>query len=189
METIRCEDVGYQQLIELALKRDPGYLWTPDQLCPDRPVVNLGGPDMQIRELNDVIKPIIGLEYPEWDWRGEARLPFKDDDVRMIHCYHFLEHFNFKNFCGIMREVERVLMPGGIFQYGVPYYASRLAHDPAHEIFFSEKTFEYLLRNYKYYPSHLERDWKLVVSAQAIVGVEGHNLMLVGQITKQMTGE
>jgi SAM-dependent methyltransferase len=45
---------------------------------------------------------------------------------------------------GVLREVHRVLRPGGVAYVYVPYYTAHGAHaDPTHRSYFTEDTFEY----------------------------------------------
>ena len=51
-------------------------------------------------------------------WDAEKPLPFKDSSIAVIRAHHFLEHIS--NQDHILREIHRVLSPGGSFIFEVP---------------------------------------------------------------------
>lgn len=71
--------------------------------------------------------------HPGWtnvDWRSSdgsviqcdlrERLPFSDDSASAIYTSHFLEHLTKRDAQAFMKEVYRVLCPGGVFRAVVP---------------------------------------------------------------------
>lgn len=113
-----------------------------------------------------------GLEYP-------------DGSVAGVFAYHFLEHLSKDTFLKMLKEIERVLIPGGLVNIVVPYWNSELAYqDIDHKLFFSEKTFPNLLFN-KYYDGTVRRDWKFRINAQVIMGIVHRNLCLLVQLEKE----
>jgi SAM-dependent methyltransferase len=68
-----------------------------------------------------------------------APLPFAESSCCEVRCSHFLEHSNLDH---IFDEVFRVLAPGGIFLFVVPYANSAEGMYPGHHIFLTERFFE-----------------------------------------------
>jgi SAM-dependent methyltransferase len=54
---------------------------------------------------------------------GKHKLPFPDNHFDLITCWETMEHFNF-NPVGFVKEVRRILKPGGIATFTVPNRAS-----------------------------------------------------------------
>ena len=75
----------------------------------------------------------------------EAGLPFLPDaSVDEIHAEHVFEHL--ANLEGMMREVCRVLRPGGTCRVRVPHFSNPYAYsDPTHKRTFGLYTFEYFV--------------------------------------------
>lgn len=65
-------------------------------------------------------------------------LPFPDNSCSEVRASHFLEHSDVMH---ILDECYRVLQPGGIFLFVVPYANSAEGMYPGHQIFFTEKWF------------------------------------------------
>lgn len=123
------------------------------------------------------------LGAPAWIWPRDP-IPARNDSVATIHAYHFLEHLDGRDAIAFMREVERVLEPGGVFNYCVPYYSSVLAHqDLEHRSRWTEESFRDLFENVTY-PRAQGQGWRLSIHFQVIVGKVQRNLALVGQIVK-----
>jgi predicted SAM-dependent methyltransferase len=79
-------------------------------------------------------------------------LPFVDNVCSEILLDNVLEHS--PDTTGVLREIYRILRPGGIVYIFVPYYNSSGAfRDPTHRSFFSEGTFDYYTEksDYDYY--------------------------------------
>ena len=53
-----------------------------------------------------------------WDLR--VRLPFKESSFEKVYCSHVLEHFSFHELVYLLRDVCRILKPGGQFLICVP---------------------------------------------------------------------
>jgi len=68
-----------------------------------------------------------------WDLR--RRLPFGEDAFDRVYCSHVLEHFAYHDLRNLLREVRRVLRPGGQFLIAVPdtalYVKAYLEHREA----------------------------------------------------------
>ena len=127
----------------------------------------------------------INLGLPSWEFPKNL-IPSNDGEVSIIHCYHFMEHLTGEDAILFLKEVQRVLMYDGIFQYGVPYYKSELAYqDLTHKSFWTESSFKMLMNNPYYKPETTGFEWELEIQSQCIIGVVGRNLMLVGQLIKK----
>ncbi|HBB65903.1 MAG: hypothetical protein A2049_03280 [Elusimicrobia bacterium GWA2_62_23] len=76
--------------------------------------------------------------------------PFEDssaDEVFMDQCLEHLEDHN-----RAMREVHRVLKPGGVARISVPHFTWQFAfQDPTHRHFYGYNTFSYYARDCGYF--------------------------------------
>ena len=87
--------------------------------------------------INDIKLPGVDLVHDL-----NKGIPFADNTVDYVYALHFLEHVNDLVF--VMKEICRVLKPGGTLELEVPYYASHYAFaDPTHRHFFSWQTLDY----------------------------------------------
>lgn len=78
--------------------------------------------------------------------------PFKDNQFEEILCQHLLEHLD--NFEGAMKEIHRILKPGGIVKITVPHFSGSGAWtDPQHKRPFGYYSFEYFIKNPDYEPA------------------------------------
>lgn len=88
----------------------------------------------------------------------EDGLPIKDKSVDELICVHVLEHIIDLRF--IMKELHRVLKPGGILKIWVPHCFSPIAFgDSTHVRFFTFETLSQFDRNNQgsyYYDFHFE---------------------------------
>lgn len=76
-----------------------------------------------------------------WDLE-EPPLPFHDNRFDLVHASHVLEHI--RNLNGLMKDLHRILKPGGKLIIRVPFYSSWNAFtDPNHVRFFSLNTMSY----------------------------------------------
>jgi len=68
--------------------------------------------------------------------------PFESDSVDEVLMSHCLEHLADRN--RAMKEVHRILRPGGTATITVPHFTSQYAYtDPTHRHFFARRTFFY----------------------------------------------
>jgi ubiquinone/menaquinone biosynthesis C-methylase UbiE len=73
-------------------------------------------------------------------WAVAERLPFKGGSLAAVHASHVLEHvFDLDR---VMRELHRVLRPGGILEIRVPF-GLRSLYVPFHVHAFNLKSFDY----------------------------------------------
>lgn len=74
------------------------------------------------------------------------RLPFDDETFEAVIANQVLEHI--KDLVALVREVHRVLRPGGVFVVHVPYFRSAWAHiDPTHVRSFTINSLDYFVRD------------------------------------------
>lgn len=168
---------SFQQFFELGMKRRVKPLLAP--------LWNGGSDDTIVLDLGAGNTPAPGavpMDLPHWN-ADEDRLPFDNEQVDFIHAYHFLEHV--KDPIRMLREIERVLKPGGILQCVVPYYSAQIAvQDLDHKSFWSEDTWKTLFAN-PYYEKNREVKWRLRVHFCMIAGIVERNLALFTQLVKE----
>lgn len=138
------------------------------------------------------------LGLPDWDARrgciqatefGQhhrmypGALPFDDETIGEIHAYQFMEHLEGDVAVALLRDMQRVLVVGGVINLVMPYYNSaHMAQALDHKSFWSEETWHWLFGN-EYYDDH-GQDWKLAVHCCFIMGVVERNLDLFTQLVK-----
>lgn len=166
-----------------------------EELLPvDLPWINLGPGDKKIieqtaRRYGRVIhKGTIGVgpktnKLTDVEWVFPQDLPFDDDSVGAVHAHQFLEHFDGDDAIGILREIERVLVPGGVAFITVPYQgSSHWGQALDHKSSWNEETWNWLFNN-EYY-DHQGEPWQLKVHACFIMGIVIRNLDLFTQLVK-----
>ena len=76
---------------------------------------------------------------PDYNANKDA-IPFNDNSVDVIHCYHVLEHLHEPVF--FLKECQRVLVTGGLVNICVPHHRSDLAwQDMTHVRGFTTESF------------------------------------------------
>lgn len=77
--------------------------------------------------------------------------PIPSNVAGNIFASHLLEHIKKENLISFMREVHRILKPGGIVEIYCPHYTSMNAFtDFTHQYFVTEDTFSYFCRDGKH---------------------------------------
>ena len=103
-----------------------GYVKPPGFIGID----NLSGEASQIRNADNAPDILMNLDV--------GQLPFADNSCEEVRSSHFLEHSQLLH---ILNESHRVLRPGGIFLFAVPYANSAEGMYPGHLQFLTEKWF------------------------------------------------
>lgn len=138
-----------------------------------------GSVQLNIGAGHKLIEGTAVLDWPRWDAETQ-RIPYDNDSVDVIHCYHFLEHID--NVVGVIREMRRVIKPGGVINIVVPYWSSLMQHqDLDHKHSFTEKTFPHLFNNSYYDKGKVE---PMYIHTNMIMGDCNANLCLVVQLVK-----
>ena len=151
-----------------------GMMRDYNEIIPDKQgiVLNIGAGEK-------LIDGSIPLDYPEYDAESD-RIPWANETVDMIHCYHMMEHINDVPF--FIQEVRRVLKPGGHMNIVVPYYNSNLqAQDLDHKTAFNERSFERLFETTYYFKGKVDA---MEIATNFIMGDCEANLCLIVQLRK-----
>lgn len=165
--------MNIQELFKLGMKRDINELIEPDLSN----AINLGAG-------NSPMPGVTSLDYPEWD-ASRDRLPYHDSSVTAVFAFHFMEHLTGAEAINMLREIQRVLAPGGTANILVPYYKSSMAfQDLDHKSFWNEESYRVLFRN-PYYEKNREQPWNLDVHVNLVIGVVERNLALMTQLVKK----
>lgn len=159
-----------QDLFELGMKRRlPGLLEMPEGL-----ILNVGAGNHEIRGTEP-----IDIEHG-WD-ADHYDLPFPEESVAGIHCYHFLEHV--ADPIGVLADFQRVLIRGGVVNIGVPHCSGEMAfQDLDHKNFFTTETWQKLFAN-PYYDKYKIR-WQFRVHINFVMYIVERNAMLFTQLEK-----
>jgi ubiquinone/menaquinone biosynthesis C-methylase UbiE len=158
------------ELVKLGLDREINeFIDFPEGL-----ILNIGAG-------NKNIDGSIIIDFPEYDADKDI-LPFENNSISGIHCYHFLEHVKYP--AKVLADFQRVLVVGGVVNIVVPYYNSQMAHqDLDHKNFFCEETWRVLFSN-PYYDKN-KINWSLAVHTNFIFGIVERNLSLFTQLEKK----
>lgn len=168
----------------------------PTSVGEELPWINLGPGDKKVVEHwyvdrygRRVHKTTVGVG-PEHNkltimkWVHPEPLPYPDESVGAVHMHQFLEHFTGEDVIDILREVERVLVPGGVAFITVPYQGtSHWGQALDHKSTFNEETWNWLFEN-EYYETDID-PWKLRVHACFMMGIVIRNLNLFTQLVKE----
>lgn len=161
--------------LDVAMVRDPAqYAYTA---APERhalPKLQLGAGFKQLDGWRN-------LEYPDWD--ADQPIPAPSESVGEIASYHTLDHLSPAQVIGTLREIERVLVPGGVFTNIVPHADSQLAKECIHhQTRFMVDTWRNIFSERQY--AH-DGEWNLEVGLNFIFGLAERNVVLVTQLIKK----
>jgi SAM-dependent methyltransferase len=125
----------------------------------------------------------MSLDFPAWDASKDS-IPLEDGSVGAIFAFHFFEHLTGAEAIRLLREVERVLVPGGVLTVVIPHRLSDMAfQDLDHKSFWTEDSWKHLLSN-AYYDKNREVPWRLRHHSSIIIGIVARNLALMSQLEK-----
>jgi SAM-dependent methyltransferase len=159
------------EMFRLVADRPDTPDWLPDPLV---------GRTLNIGAGNKHIRGAVTLDLP-WDADTED-IPYPDDHFIVIYAIHFLEHVRYPR--KMLRELQRVLEPGGHLNIGLPYATSVGGlQDLDHKSFWTEETWKNTFNNTYYDKDH--EGWKFRVGANFIIGIVERNTMLVTQLIKE----
>ena len=120
-----------------------------------------------------------------WDADTGESMPFFDETIAGIHCYHMLEHV--EDPLWVISEFDRVLAEWGTINIVVPYYMGGMAfQDLNHKHFFTEDTWRILFQNDRYDTMFGVADTPVNLSIQfnMVMGDSARTLALVTQLRK-----
>lgn len=84
-------------------------------------------------------------------------IPLPDASCASVYASHLIEHLSDADACDLMREVYRVLTPGGQATFKVPYALTHSAiQDPTHRSLWVPEKFLYFTGEYAYLDYGLE---------------------------------
>lgn len=160
-----------QTFVQHGLKREIPQLLD----FPEGEVLNLGAGYY-------VLPGATPLDYPQWDADMQA-IPRISGTVSGIWALHFLEHVI--DPVVLLRDMERVLRPGGVINILVPHAKSEMAfHDIDHKHVFTEETWGKIFNN-PMYGKYGPGTWKLKIHANFLCGVTHRNLANFVQLVKE----
>lgn len=195
--------------IDIAMVRDR-YGWVYPGAMPSGERIQLGAGKKDIVGWRN-------LEYPVWNadmyipgemaissfplsWQGKSEGEREriesairdgaiqpDESCAEVASYHTLDHLWPEQVVNLLKEIQRVLKPGGMFTCIVPHYSSQLANECIqHRSRFAIDTWRNIFseRQYSNSVEGQEHEWKLQVMANFVYGMTERNLVLVTQMMK-----
>jgi SAM-dependent methyltransferase len=96
--------------------------------------------------------------------------PFVTASAKEVYLKHVLEHFQLQDLQKILREVHRILQPGGIVHVRLPHVDSVAAWaDPTHRMWFTFHSAEFFTVNStKAYYRETDNRWELIGSGARV---------------------
>lgn len=184
-----------QELFKLGMKRDVKPLLD----FPEGIVLNLGCG-------KHVLDDAVNLDYPEWNAEnyvievpnavkalmlgntlphpemGSLLVSCPSESVTGIHAYHFLEHLHDPR--RMLREMQRVLIPGGVLNICVPHYWGSMAHhDLDHKHNFALDTWDNTFSAPWY-----DKDrsgWRFRIHFNMMMAITERNAAIITQLVKE----
>ncbi len=176
------QPLGIMEMLRLGADRPGIPAWLP--LAPYGPSRNKGPVILNLGAGEKRIAGAVSLDLPEWD-ADTDRLPYRNDSVTAIYALHFLEHV--KDPIAVLRECQRVLVPGGHLNVVVPHWNTQLAHsDLDHKTSWDEETWSRIFNN-KYYAKDHD-GWRFRIGANVLMGIDARNLLIITQLIKELKG-
>jgi SAM-dependent methyltransferase len=172
--------VTMQQFVKWGLDRQ-----IPELLDPPigGPRINLGPGDRKIIEGTVGVGPRSN-RLTDLEWYAGNPLPYDTNTVTAVHAHQFMEHFDAETALGILGEIQRVLVPGGVVFMTTPYPGhGHFTQALDHKTMWTEETWQWLFDN-SYYHAGRQEPWKLRVHACFLGGIVYRNLDLFTQLVK-----
>lgn len=117
------------------------------------------------------------------EWNAPEALPFEDESCGSVHAHQFMEHLDYETAISVLREIERVLVPGGVAFITTPYPGhGHFTQALDHKTMWTEETWNWLFDNTYYNNGD---PWKLEVHACYMAGIVYRNLDLFTQLVKK----
>lgn len=122
-------------------------------------------------------------QHPDNNFVDKKKYIQRDESVSEIASYHTLDHLTPQQVVNTLREVERVLIPGGTFTNIVPHADSQLAKECIwHSTRFMIDTWRNIFSERQY--AH-DGEWNLEVGLNFVFGLAERNTVLVTQLVKK----
>lgn len=169
--------MNIQHLFAMGMKRD----LPPLIACPGGLVLNIGSSKTDHWQMW-LMSGAKSLGRPDWVFPRNP-IPYPNNSVSTIHCYHFLEHLTGDDAILFLRECERVMIPGAsVMNFCMPYYNSNLqAECLDHRSVWNENSFRNLFENSGF---DIAGKWELKVHFLMIAGIVERNLCIIGQLIR-----
>lgn len=133
--------------------------------------LNLGCGDKKIKGFTNVdsnkeFDPDILCDLSKYPW------PFKDGEVDFVLLEMLLEHVS--DTTSVIKEVHRILKPGGIVKIIVPHYLHQSAwRDPDHKKAFAPDSFRYFDHRYAWFSKYNKVKFEII--KEKVVGIHYKN--------------
>jgi SAM-dependent methyltransferase len=146
----------------------------------------------------------MNLDMPEWeaphllsyaeraDETGrdmEHEEVIQNESCSAVHAYHFLEHLDPGTCLSMFREIERVLVPGGVLYIAVPHAMSSLGYQALdHRTFWTEEGLQDLFYSAGY-DAAFGHEWDMDITWMLVAAREFRNLCVLAQVAKRVDGK
>lgn len=125
----------------------------------------------------------MSLGLPDWRWPRDP-IPVVGESVGIVHAYHFFEHLSGEDAVDMLFECQRVLKPGGVLQFCLPWAKTECAlHDLTHKSWWCETSFQNLFNTY--YDPVPGRVLRLRQHYLVLAGIVERNNAVIGQLVKE----
>jgi SAM-dependent methyltransferase len=129
----------------------------------------------------------LGMELNELThefWMAGTPIPRESESIAAVHAYQFMEHLEYTEALEVLREIDRVLMPGGVAFIVCPHaHSQHFTQALDHKTMWTEETWDWLFGNDYYTP--VKHEWKIHVHACFLMGVVYRNLDVFTQLVKE----
>jgi predicted SAM-dependent methyltransferase len=141
--------------------------------------------DWKGREVNinigagkQIIENTKNLDLPNYDANVD-RIPYVDNSVDVIHCYHLIEHLDDVPF--FLSECQRVLKSGGIMNICVPHFSCSAAwQDFTHTRGVAVDAFKNLFATEFYH----KINWEFNINGSILIAITERNTAIIAQLEK-----